>query len=60
MKKLTIKGMVELIKDNYALCELEDRLGTTVADLEDGLEIWIENNLEEIEEMLKEDLHLGE
>lgn len=60
MKKLTPKRMIEMLKENYSLCELEERVEATVSDLEDGLEVWIENNFETVEEMLKEDLHLGE
>jgi len=60
MKKLTIKKIIELLKENYSLCELEERIEATVADLEDGLEVWIEERYEEVSEMLKEDLHLEE
>jgi len=60
MKKLTIKKMIELLKENYSLCELEERIEVTVADLEDGLEVWIESKYEQVSEMLKEDLHLEE
>ena len=60
MKKLTIKKMFELLKENYSLCELEERIEVTVSDLEDGLEVWVEERYEQISEMLKEDLHLEE
>ena len=60
MKRLTIKKMIELLKENYSLCELEERAEVTVSDLEDGLEVWIESKYEQVSEMLKEDLHLEE
>jgi len=60
MKKLTIKKIIELLKENYSLCELEERIEATVSDLEDGLEVWIEEKYQEVSEMLKEDLHLEE
>ena len=48
--------MVQIIKESYTLSELEDGLGTSVEDLEDGLLSYIEEHYEEVHQLLREDL----
>lgn len=50
------RKMVKILKGNYSLTELEERLSITPEDLEDGYLYFVEENYEVILEMLKEDL----
>ena len=48
--------MVEVLKENYTLGELEERLELSTEDLEDGLDVLVEDHFDAVSEMLKEDL----
>jgi len=48
--------MVRVLRENYSLGELEERLELTTEDLESGLAYLVDVRFEEIDEMLKEDL----
>lgn len=48
---------VRILCDNYSPGELEERIGMTLWDVVDGMEIYVEENEEIITELLKEDLH---
>jgi tRNA1(Val) A37 N6-methylase TrmN6 len=48
--------MVEILRENYSLSELEERLELTTEDLEDGWRYYVEDNYDEVLEFLKEDL----
>jgi len=48
--------MVKVLRENYSLGELEERLDLTTEDLQYGLDVLVDERFEEIDEMLKEDL----
>ena len=48
--------VVKALCDNYSPGELEERLDTTLWQLADGMEVFVEEHWEEVTEMLKEDL----
>jgi len=52
------RKIVKILKREYSLSELEDRLGITPDDLEEGYLYMVEERMEEIIEMLREDLWL--
>ena len=49
---------VKQLCDNYSPSELEERLEVTLWDLSDGMEVFVEDHLDEVNELLKEDLYL--
>ena len=48
--------MVRVLREEYSLGELEERLDLTTDDLEGGLADLVDMRYEEIDEMLREDL----
>lgn len=50
--------MLKILREHYSLGELEERLGLTTEDLEDGLMALIEEREHDIDQMLREDLWL--
>ena len=48
--------MAAILKDNYSPGELEERLDLTMDDIEDGLNVFIDDNYDEVLEFLREDL----
>ena len=48
--------MAQIIKENYMLSELEERLELMPKDFESGIEDFIDDNYDEVIEMLREDL----
>lgn len=56
---MNIRQMVRILKEQYSLSELEERLGLDPEDLEEGYEYFIDNNYDDVLEMLREDLYFG-
>ncbi len=52
------KRIVKILKENYSLSELEERLGLEPEDLDDGYLYFVAGNMEEVLEMLREDLYV--
>jgi len=53
-----VKKLVKILKKEYSLSELEERLGITGHDLEEGYMYMVEERMDDIIMMLREDLWL--
>ena len=54
---MDISRIIQILKEDYSLSELEENLNVTVEDFEDGLLDFIKNNKHEILLMLEEDCY---
>ncbi len=52
----SVYQMVSILKENYTLGELEERLELSTEDLEEGLDVLCEDQYDKVSEMLREDL----
>ena len=48
--------MAAILKQEYSPGELEERLGITMEDLQDGLVLYVDENYDKVQELLREDL----
>lgn len=57
---MDVRKIVQILKSDYTLSELEERLEMEPADLEYGYTYYVEENYENVLAMLREDLYLGD
>lgn len=60
MNNTTLIAALSILKENYTLSELEERLDMTPEDVQDGLLEYLESNQEKVSRMLREDLWMIE
>ena len=60
MNNTTLIAALSILKENYTLSELEERLDMTPEDVQDGLMMYVESNQEKVSRMLREDLWMIE
>ena len=53
---MDVRKIVRILKEEYSLSELEERLEIEPGDLEYGYEYYVEENYDEVIQVLREDL----
>ena len=54
---LESREMIRILRDEYTLGELEEYLGLTSQELEDGYEAYVDINYDKVLQLLREELY---
>ena len=53
-----VQQMVDILVENYSPSELEEEMEITLADIAEGLDVFVENNFDRVKEVLEGDLFI--